>query len=44
MPLVGYAIIPVSFPNLTQDDLFVVACVVTGVVLFLMGCVKSRFW
>ena len=43
MPLLGYAIFPASFPHWGEADLFAAACVITGVVLFLMGCVKSIF-
>jgi VIT1/CCC1 family predicted Fe2+/Mn2+ transporter len=43
MPLLGYVIIPSMFPNLGQDSLFVSACIVTGITLFFMGCVKSFF-
>jgi len=43
MPLLGYVIIPFSFPHLGEESLFVTACVITGIVLFLMGCLKSRF-
>lgn len=42
-PLLGYVIIPVSFPDLPSETLFTNACVVTGIVLFLMGIVKSKF-
>ena len=42
-PLLGYVIIPTSFPDLPPETLFVSACIVTGIVLFLMGCVKSAF-
>lgn len=42
-PLLGYVIIPYSFPDLGSDALFTTACVVTGFVLFIMGCVKSLF-
>mmetsp|Transcript_3465 Transcript_3465/g.3277 ORF Transcript_3465/g.3277 Transcript_3465/m.3277 type:complete len:280 (-) Transcript_3465:215-1054(-) len=42
-PLLGYVIIPTSFPHLGPEVLFRCACAVTGVVLFIMGCVKSRF-
>jgi len=42
-PLVGYVIIPISFPDLGPETLFRSACVVTGMVLFFMGCVKSMF-
>jgi VIT1/CCC1 family predicted Fe2+/Mn2+ transporter len=43
LPLLGYVIIPLCFPHLGEQSLFVCACVVTGVVLFLMGSVKSFF-
>jgi VIT1/CCC1 family predicted Fe2+/Mn2+ transporter len=42
-PLLGYVIIPLCFPDLSADVLFASACIVTGIVLFLMGCVKSVF-
>lgn len=43
LPLLGYVIIPSSFPNLGEESLFISACFVTGIVLFLMGTVKSAF-
>ncbi len=43
LPLLGYVLIPLAFPNLGEEILFTSACVVTGMVLFLMGCVKSNF-
>lgn len=43
MPLLGYVIIPASFPDLGEDVLFLSACIVTGAVLFFMGSVKSYF-
>lgn len=43
MPLLGYVVIPISFPDLEQDYLFKAACFVTGLVLFLLGSVKSNF-
>jgi len=42
-PLLGYVIIPLSFPDLPSSALFTSACAVTSCVLFLMGCVKSLF-
>ena len=44
LPLLGYVIIPSSFPSLGERELFMTACVVTGAVLFLMGSIKSLFW
>lgn len=43
LPLLGYVIIPALFPTLGEEVLFTAACVVTGLVLFGMGCVKSMF-
>jgi len=43
LPLLGYIIFPTIFGETDEHFLFVAACVVTGVVLFLMGCVKSNF-
>lgn len=43
LPLLGYVIIPSTFPDLDEEALFVSACVITGIVLFLMGSVKSFF-
>lgn len=43
LPLLGYVIIPTVFPDLGETALFSTACVVTGMVLFIMGCVKSLF-
>ena len=43
LPFLGYVIIPTAFPDMGTDSLFITACVVTGVVLFIMGCVKSMF-
>eukprot|EP00550_Attheya_septentrionalis_P007228 CAMPEP_0198287426 /NCGR_PEP_ID=MMETSP1449-20131203/6245_1 /TAXON_ID=420275 /ORGANISM="Attheya septentrionalis, Strain CCMP2084" /LENGTH=289 /DNA_ID=CAMNT_0043985377 /DNA_START=118 /DNA_END=987 /DNA_ORIENTATION=+ len=42
-PLLGYVIIPSLFPDLPVETLFLSACIITGIVLFLMGCVKSLF-
>jgi len=43
LPLLGYVIIPSVHPELTNDELFHAACIITGIVLFFMGCVKSMF-
>ena len=43
LPLLGYVIIPAMFPELGPDILFASSCVVTGLVLFLLGSVKSFF-
>jgi vacuolar iron transporter family protein len=43
LPLIGYVIIPILFPTLGPEILFVSACIITGIVLFLMGSVKSYF-
>lgn len=43
LPLLGYVIIPAMNPNLESSELFLAACIVTGIVLFLMGLLKSKF-
>jgi DNA damage-binding protein 1 len=43
MPLLGYALMPLIFPNLSEQSLFTIACVVTAVTLFVMGAIKSKF-
>ncbi|MGK3743899.1 MAG: hypothetical protein ACI90V_010758 [Bacillariaceae sp.] len=43
MPLLGYVIIPLLFPDLEPIYLFKSACVVTALVLFLLGSIKSNF-
>merc|ERR1712029_180567 len=43
LPLLGYVVIPALLPELGEEALFFSACVVTGLVLFGMGCVKSKF-
>jgi VIT1/CCC1 family predicted Fe2+/Mn2+ transporter len=43
LPILGYIIIPGLFPDVGEDVLFAAACVITGLVLFGMGCVKSIF-
>lgn len=43
LPLLGYVIIPSTFPDLDEIFLFYSACVITGLVLFIMGCIKSNF-
>jgi DNA damage-binding protein 1 len=44
LPILGYAIFPSVFPNMSDESLFISACVVTGIVLFFLGSVKSTFW
>jgi VIT1/CCC1 family predicted Fe2+/Mn2+ transporter len=43
LPLLGYVVIPALFPSSGEDVLFTAACIITGLVLFGMGCVKSNF-
>jgi len=43
MPLLGYVIFPLLFDDLKPSDLFRAACVVTALVLFLLGSIKSNF-
>jgi len=42
-PLLGYTVIPWLFPGLDPSVLFKVACLVTALVLFLLGSIKSNF-
>lgn len=37
-----YAIAPLVFPHLSSHALFLIACVVTALTLFVMGAVKVR--
>lgn len=43
LPLVGYVVFPAAFPHMSEDQLFFSACIVTGIVLFFLGSVKSTF-
>jgi len=43
LPLLGYVVFPALFPDLATESLFAAACIITGLVLFGMGCVKSIF-
>ncbi|KAL3817228.1 hypothetical protein ACHAXA_009515 [Cyclostephanos tholiformis] len=43
LPILGYVLIPALYPSLGEHVLFVAACVVTGMVLFSLGCLKSMF-
>ena len=43
MPLLAYTVIPWLFPHLEPEALFELACVVTGLVLFFLGSIKSKF-
>jgi len=43
MPLLGYVLIPLSFPDLDESFLFVAACIITGIVLFFLGSIKANF-
>eukprot|EP00542_Grammatophora_oceanica_P011812 CAMPEP_0194045484 /NCGR_PEP_ID=MMETSP0009_2-20130614/16813_1 /TAXON_ID=210454 /ORGANISM="Grammatophora oceanica, Strain CCMP 410" /LENGTH=257 /DNA_ID=CAMNT_0038690347 /DNA_START=142 /DNA_END=915 /DNA_ORIENTATION=+ len=43
LPLIGYVIFPILFPTMDDDALFWSACIVTAVVLFMLGSVKSMF-
>lgn len=42
-PILGYVIFPSAFPEATPNQLFGAACGVTGVVLFFLGSLKSKF-
>jgi len=43
LPILGFAIVPLIDPNLTEHELFVVACVITAFALFGLGAFKARF-
>mmetsp|Transcript_32500 Transcript_32500/g.51704 ORF Transcript_32500/g.51704 Transcript_32500/m.51704 type:complete len:148 (+) Transcript_32500:507-950(+) len=42
-PLLGYCVFPFAFPHLTSHQLFMIACLASGVTLFLLGAIKSNF-
>jgi DNA damage-binding protein 1 len=42
-PLLGYTVIPWLFPDFDSSALFKAACIVTALVLFLLGSIKSNF-
>jgi len=42
-PLMVYCIFPFAFPGMTDHQLFVLAGVVSGLTLFVLGTVKSQF-
>ncbi|CAN0359057.1 unnamed protein product [Discosporangium mesarthrocarpum] len=43
LPLIGYALSPMVMPGVSRDELFLVACLITGVSLFIVGGAKSHF-
>lgn len=43
MPLIGYVLFPLIDPDMSEEALFLSACIVTAIVLFLMGSLKSYF-
>lgn len=43
LPILGYVIFPIAFPDMTPNELFGAACGVTAVVLFFLGSLKSKF-
>lgn len=43
MPLLGYCVFPFLYPDMSQEMLFAIACVVTAGTLFVLGSIKSRF-
>jgi len=42
-PLAGYCVFPFAFPHLSEHVLFLIACALTGVTLFILGAIKSLF-
>ena len=44
VPIVGFAVVPMlAGPELTDDELFLIACAITATALFLLGSLKARF-
>ena len=43
LPIVGFVCAAALSPGLTQHDLFVVACAITGINLFGLGAFKAKF-
>lgn len=44
VPIVGFAIVPLmAGPSLSDDELFLVACLITATALFCLGSLKARF-
>lgn len=41
LPLLGYVLFPIVFPNMSEANLFSAACFITGCVLFFMGSIKA---
>jgi len=42
-PVLGFAVVPMFIPGLTEHELFLVACVITAIALFGLGAYKARF-
>ena len=43
MPLLVYALFATLSLSLTSDQMFLIACVLTMISLFVLGAIKSRF-
>mmetsp|Transcript_34588 Transcript_34588/g.45718 ORF Transcript_34588/g.45718 Transcript_34588/m.45718 type:complete len:286 (-) Transcript_34588:307-1164(-) len=43
MPLLGYCIFPILDPDISKDTLFIIAVIITGFFLLVLGAVKSHF-
>ena len=44
VPIVGFAVVPLlAGPSLSDDELFLIACAITGCALFGLGSLKARF-
>jgi DNA damage-binding protein 1 len=41
MPVLGYCIFPPIFPDMSDSDLFLVACIITGCAMFALGAFKG---
>jgi VIT1/CCC1 family predicted Fe2+/Mn2+ transporter len=43
MPLLAFCVFPLIWPHLSHHQLFVIACVITGLTLFCLGSLKAKF-
>eukprot|EP00965_Chrysotila_dentata_P203694 6181890-Pleurochrysis_carterae.AAC.3 len=43
IPVGGFVVVPVLLPSLDQHALFLIACAITALALFLLGAYKAKF-
>lgn len=43
VPVVGFAAVPMVFTGLSDNQLFLIACVITAIALSILGSLKARF-